>query len=157
MCPRWSVAAASGALGRYVDENKVRDTHGAVVLGGSKVAEFQTVQKRVGEAASRIDAALLVAHRDVDEAEAEAYRDGKTSMDMRLRNRRSQAFIAHGAQEAMNLIFDAVGGRCLQNDHPTQRAWRDVAAVNHHISLNYDAVMSMYGQHSFGLPLVGQF
>ena len=54
-------------------------------------------------------------------------------------------------------VFDAVGGRGLQRDHPTQRAWRDVAAVNHHISLNYDAVMSMYGQHLFGLPPEGQF
>lgn len=152
-----AVAAATGAIELYVEENRMRDTHGAVVLGGSKVAEFQTVQKRVGEAAARVDAARLVAYRDIEEAEAEVRADGKSSLEMRLRNRRSQSFIAHEAQTAMNLIFDAAGGRCLQYDHPIQRAWRDVAAVNHHISLNFDAVMSMYGQHRFGLPLVGQY
>ena len=34
---------------------------------------------------------------------------------------------------------------------------QDVAAINHHISLNFDAVMSMYGQFVFGLPLEGQY
>jgi alkylation response protein AidB-like acyl-CoA dehydrogenase len=152
-----AVAAASGALERFVDENRVRHTHGAVVLGGKKIADFQTVQKRVGEAAARLDACRLLARRDVEEAEAEARALGKTTLETRLRNRRTQAFVAHEAMTAMNLIFDAVGGRCLQHDHPTQRAWRDVAAVNHHISLNFDAVMSMYGQHLFGLPLEGQY
>lgn len=152
-----AVAAASGALERFVDENRVRRTHGAVVLGGKKIADFQTVQKRVGEAAARIDACRLLTARAVDEAEAEVRALGKTTLDTRMRNRRTQAFVAHEAMAAMNLIFDAVGGRSLQHDHPIQRAWRDVAAVNHHISLNFDAVMSMYGQHVFGLPPEGQY
>lgn len=152
-----AVAAASGALSRYVDENKVRQTHGAVVLGGKKIADFQTVQKRIGEAAARIDACRLVIRRDIEDAESEVRADGKTSLATRMRNRRNQAFVAHDAMTAMNLVFDAVGGRGLQRDHPAQRAWRDVAAVNHHISLNFDAVMSMYGQHVFGLPPEGQY
>jgi alkylation response protein AidB-like acyl-CoA dehydrogenase len=53
-----AVGAASGSLERFIDENKVRQTHGAVVLGGKKIADFQTIQKRVGEAAARIDALL---------------------------------------------------------------------------------------------------
>lgn len=152
-----AVAAAAGALEGFIEENRSRKTHGAVVLGGNKVAEFQTIQKRVGEAAARIDACMLLAHRDISEAEAEIKRDGSTSMDMRLRNRRTQAFMAHEAQTAMNLIFDAAGARCLQQSHPLQRAWRDVGTIAHHISLNFDAVMSMYGQHVFGLKPQGQY
>ena len=142
-----AVAAAAGAIDRFVEENRVRATHGAVVLGGRKIADFQTVQKRVGEASARIDACRLLAQRDVREAEAEVRERGAQSLETRLRNRRTQSFTAHEAQVAMNLVFDAVGGRALSYDHPTQRAWRDVAAINHHISLNFDAVMSMYGQH----------
>lgn len=152
-----AVAAAAGALERYIDENMVRETHGAVVLGGKKIADFQTVQKRIGEASARIDACLALARRDVEAAEAEVRTDGRTSLERRMHNRRTQAFIAQEAMTAMNLVFDAVGGRSLQHDHPAQRAWRDVAAVNHHISLNFDAVMSMYGQHVFGLPPEGQY
>lgn len=152
-----AVAAAAGAVERYIDDNKVRTTHGAVVLGGKKVSDFQTVQKRIGEASARVDACTLVTRRDIEEAEAEVQAEKATSMDTRMRNRRGQAFCAHEAQVAMNLVFDAVGGRCLQYDHPAQRAWRDVAAINHHISLNFDAVMSMYGQYQFGLPPEGQY
>jgi alkylation response protein AidB-like acyl-CoA dehydrogenase len=152
-----SVGAAAGALERFIDENKVRQTHGAVVLGGKRIADFQTIQKRVGEAAARIDACRLVAQHAVDAAEREVQTAGKSSMDVRLLARRGQSFIAHEAKTAVDLIFDAAGGRCLQHGHPLQRAWRDVAAVNHHISLNFDAVMSMYGQFAFGLPLEGQY
>jgi alkylation response protein AidB-like acyl-CoA dehydrogenase len=152
-----AVGAAAGSLERFIEENKVRQTHGAVVLGGKKIADFQTIQKRVGEAAARIDACRLVAKHATDAAEREARRDGKSSMEMRLLGRRSQSFIANEAKTAIDLIFDAAGGRCLQHGHPLQRAWRDVAAINHHISLNFDAVMSMYGQFVFGLPLEGQY
>jgi len=152
-----AVGAAAGALERFVDENKVRQTHGAVVLGGKRIADFQTIQKRVGEAAARIDACRLLARHAVDAAEREVRTAGKSSMDVRLLARRSQSFIANEAKTAVDLIFDAAGGRCLQHGHPLQRAWRDVAAVNHHISLNFDAVMSMYGQFVFGLPLEGQY
>jgi alkylation response protein AidB-like acyl-CoA dehydrogenase len=152
-----AVGAAAGALERFIDENKVRQTHGAVVLGGKRIADFQTIQKRVGEAAARIDACRLLAQHAVDAAEREVRDDGKSSMEIRLLARRTQSFIAHEAKTAVDLIFDAAGGRCLQHGHPLQRAWRDVAAVNHHISLNFDAVMSMYGQFAFGLPLEGQY
>jgi alkylation response protein AidB-like acyl-CoA dehydrogenase len=152
-----AVGAAAGALERFIDENKVRQTHGAVVLGGKRIADFQTIQKRVGEAAARIDACRLVAQHAIDAAEREVGNDGKSSMATRLLARRSQSFIANEAKTAIDLIFDAAGGRCLQHGHPLQRGWRDVAAVNHHISLNFDAVMSMYGQFAFGLPLEGQY
>jgi alkylation response protein AidB-like acyl-CoA dehydrogenase len=152
-----AVGAAAGALERFIEENKVRQTHGAVVLGGKRIADFQTIQKRVGEAAARIDACRLLAQHAIDAAEREVRSDGKSSMEVRLLARRTQSFIAHEAKTAVDLIFDAAGGRCLQHGHPLQRAWRDVAAVNHHISLNFDAVMSMYGQFAFGLPLEGQY
>lgn len=152
-----SVGAALGAVDRFVDENRVRDTRGAVVSGGSKVAEFQTVQKRVGEASAILDACVLVARRDIREAHETVERDGALSIDFRMRNRRSQAFLAQQAKQAIGLIMDAAGGRCIQRSHPIQRAWRDIQAVNAHISLNFDAVMSMHAQHRFGLQPVGQF
>jgi len=152
-----SVGAAMGAVDRFVDENRVRDTRGAVVSGGSKVAGFQTVQKRVGEASAILDACILVARRDIREAHETVERDGALSVDFRMRNRRSQAFLAQQAKQAISLIMDAAGGRCIQRSHPIQRAWRDIQAVNAHISLNFDAVMSMHAQHRFGLQPVGQF
>src|SRR6185369_9801018 len=90
-----ALGAAAGALERFIDENRVRQTHGAVVLGGKRIADFQTIQKRVGEAAARIDACRLVARHAVDTAELQARHDGKSSMAIRLLSRRSQSFIAN--------------------------------------------------------------
>jgi len=38
-----------------------------------------------------------------------------------------------------------------------QRFWRDIHAVSSHISLNWDSVSAMYGQHVFGLEPKGQY
>jgi hypothetical protein len=45
----------------------------------------------------------------------------------------------------------------LQLSNPVQRAWRDANAVARHVSLNWDAVGTMYGQHVFGLEPCGQY
>ena len=40
------------------------------MLGGKRIADFQTIQKRVGEAAARVDACRLVAQQAVDAADS---------------------------------------------------------------------------------------
>jgi hypothetical protein len=42
-------------------------------------------------------------------------------------------------------------------DSGIQRAWRDINAVAHHISVNWHAVSTMYGQMRLGLPPRGQY
>ena len=51
----------------------------------------------------------------------------------------------------------STGGYGLMLSNPVQRAWRDVNAVARHVSLNWDAVGTMYGQHAFGLEPKGQY
>jgi len=51
----------------------------------------------------------------------------------------------------------ALAGYGLHLNHPVQRAWRDANAVARHVSLNWDAVGTMYGQHAFGLEPRGQY
>jgi len=41
--------------------------------------------------------------------------------------------------------------------NPVQRAWRDANAVGRHISMNWDAVGTMYGQMALGLEPKGQY
>lgn len=151
------VGAARGALDVFVEENRSRETRGAVVSGGMQVSEFQTVQKRIGEAEALIDSCLVVAYRDIAETQAEVNAEGSVSLETRMRNRRSQSFIAHQSVTAIDLILAAVGGRSMHATHPIQRAWRDIHGAAAHISLNFDAVMSMVGQYRFGLEPYGQY
>ena len=53
--------------------------------------------------------------------------------------------------------YESGGGRAIFLDNPVQRAWRDANAVARHVSLNWDAVGTMYGQHAFGLEPRGQY
>jgi alkylation response protein AidB-like acyl-CoA dehydrogenase len=61
------------------------------------------------------------------------------------------------AQQGIDGLFSAVGGAGLSLDQPLQRMWRDANAISKHISLNWDAVSSMVGQHMLGLEPKGQY
>jgi resorcinol 4-hydroxylase (FADH2) len=148
---------AEGALAAFLDMAKVRTTRGAVAGGNRRMAELTTIQLRVAEAVANIDAAKLMMFRDLDEAFAMASRGEAVSVDVRLRNRRDQAFCAKLLIQAIDALFLAAGGHGLYLDHPIQRFWRDAHAAGSHISLNWDSSGSMYGQYMLGLEPKGQY
>jgi alkylation response protein AidB-like acyl-CoA dehydrogenase len=121
------------------------------------MAELTTVQLRVAEASACIDAARLLMFRDLAEAFETVARGEPISIDVRLRNRRDQAFCVRLLVQAIDLLFLAAGGQGLFLDHPLQRAWRDAHAASSHISLNWDSAGSMYGQSMLGLEPKGQY
>ena len=75
----------------------------------------------------------------------------------RIRCRRNQAYATKLAVEAVEALNASTGGAGLMLSNPVQRAWRDVNAVARHVSLNWDTVGTMYGQHAFGLEPRGQY
>jgi alkylation response protein AidB-like acyl-CoA dehydrogenase len=151
-----AIGMARGALDVFVAQVKGRVTRGAVAGGNNNMANFPTVQMRVAEAAGCIDAAELLVHRDLKETEALAAQGGDV-LDLRLRNRRNHAFATRLAVQAVDVLFAAAGGSGLGLHHPLQRFWRDIHAAAAHISLNWDVVAAMYGQHVFGLEPKGQY
>jgi alkylation response protein AidB-like acyl-CoA dehydrogenase len=151
------VGMAEGAFAAFLDMAKVRTTRGAVAGGNRKMAELTTIQLRAAEAAACIDAAKLLLFRDLAEAYDMAARGEAVSMDVRLRNRRDQAFCVRLSLQAINALFLAAGGQGLFLDHPLQRFWRDAHAAGAHISLNWDSAGSMFGQYLLGLEPKGQY
>jgi resorcinol 4-hydroxylase (FADH2) len=148
---------AEGALSLFVDDAKVRVTRGAVAGGRRQMADLTTVQLRVAEASACIDAARLMMFRDLAEAAALVARGEPIGIDMRLRNRRDQAFCVRLLVQAIDALFLAAGGQGLFLDQPLQRFWRDAHAATSHISLNWDSTGSMFGQYLLGLPPQGQY
>ncbi|HLH89699.1 MAG TPA: acyl-CoA dehydrogenase family protein [Xanthobacteraceae bacterium] len=151
------IGMAQGALAAFLDDAKVRVTRGAVAGGRRQMADLATVQLRVAEASACIDAARLMIFRDLAEAAALAVRGEAVGVDVRLRNRRDQAFCVRLAIQAIDALFVAAGGQGLLLDHPLQRFWRDAHAAASHISLNWDATGTMFGQHLLGLEPKGQY
>ncbi len=148
---------AEGALASFLDMVKGRVTRGAVAGGNRRMAEFAAVQQRAAEATACIDAAKLLMFRDLAEAHDAALRGDPANVELRLRNRRDQAFCVKLLVQAVDALFLAAGGQGLFLDHPLQRAWRDAHAAASHISLNWDSAGTMYGQYLLGLEPKGQY
>ena len=83
--------------------------------------------------------------------------DGPVSIEDRIVSRRGQAFSVALAIRATEALNASTGGLGLDLSNPVQRAWRDANAVGRHISMNWDAVGTMYGQLALGLTPQGQY
>ena len=153
-----AVGAARGALDAYHEMiNSGRKTRGALAGGQLLMAEFATVQLRYAEAAANVEAAELILLNDMRNMTQKLYAGSDITVDDRIRVRRDQAYVTKLAVQATDLLNAATGGHGLMLSNPVQRAWRDVNAVARHVSLNWDAVGTMYGQHAFGLEPKGQY
>jgi alkylation response protein AidB-like acyl-CoA dehydrogenase len=151
------IGMAEEALEYFLGMIKERVTRGAVAGGQRAMADFTTIQMRITEASANIDAARVMTLRDLDEMLATVSRGESPSKDLRLRNRRDHSFCVRLLVQAVDALFLAAGGQGLFIDSPLQRIWRDAHAASSHISLNWDAVSTMYGQHLVGLEPKGQY
>ncbi len=148
---------AQGALDDFVDMVKVRTTRGAVAGGNIRMAEFATIQSRVAEAAGSIEAARLTIEHALERSRIAAEAGEQAGLDVRLQNRLAQAFSVRLLMQAVDALFAASGGQGIFMSKPIQRAWRDAHAAGVHVSMNWDAVSTMYGQHALGLDPKGQY
>jgi alkylation response protein AidB-like acyl-CoA dehydrogenase len=152
-----ALGMARGALDAFRQQAMGRTTRGAVAGGNNKMTEFTTVQMRFAEATASIDAAELMIHRDIAETFATVAAGKQADVALRMRNRLTHSFATRLLTQAVDALFLAGGGQALGTQHPMQRFWRDIHAASSHISLNWDSVSAMYGQHVFGLEPRGQY
>ena len=152
-----AVGAAEGALEDYLAQTSQRVTRGAVAGANKRMAEFPTIQLRVAEAAASIDAARVILIRDLQNIAHKIKDEQAVDSEDRITGRRGQAFAVSLAIRAVEALNASTGGNGLAMSNPVQRAWRDANAVGRHISLNWDAVGTMYGQMVLGLPPQGQY
>ncbi|HWB48408.1 MAG TPA: acyl-CoA dehydrogenase family protein [Stellaceae bacterium] len=152
-----AVGAARGALDAYREMTAGRKTRGALAGGQLPMVEFATIQLRYAEAASHVEAAELILLTDMRAMTGKLLAGEEITIADRIRCRRDQAYVTRLAVQAVEALNASTGGYGLLLSNPVQRAWRDANAVARHVSLNWDAVGTMYGQHAFGLEPRGQY
>jgi alkylation response protein AidB-like acyl-CoA dehydrogenase len=152
-----AVGTAAGALEDYLEATSRRVTRGAVAGSNNRMAEFPTIQLRVAEAAAATDAAREILLRDLRDRAIAVRANEPVSIEDRIVSRRGQAFAVSLAIRASEALNASTGGQGLDLANPVQRAWRDANAVGRHISMNWDAVGTMYGQLALGLTPQGQY
>jgi resorcinol 4-hydroxylase (FADH2) len=152
-----AVGSAAGALEDYLEATSKRVTRGAVAGSNNRMAEFPTIQLRVAEAAAATDAAREILLRDLHHRALAVRLRKPVTIEERIVSRRGQAFAVSLAIRASEALNASTGGQGLDLANPVQRAWRDANAVGRHISMNWDAVGTMYGQLALGLAPQGQY
>ena len=152
-----ALGALQGAIEDFIAYVGTRDTLSGFVASGTKTGEFATVQSRVGRATAALEGAKALVHRDLAKTHELATRGEPISIDRRIRNRLSQAYASELAVQGIEIMYRATGGAGLYLTERTQRAWRDIHAMSHHASLNWDAVSSMFGQHALGFEPKGRY
>ena len=148
--PHSLIAAAVGAALGAVDQI-VSELAGKSSVTSVKIAEQQTVQARIAEAAAEIEAARALLQ--VDRARInDMGRVGELPDDAtRLQYRLNVGYAAKLCVQAVERLMPVVGGRGLELHHAFQRAWRDVHAVAQHIALVWDVQALNYAAVRLGL------
>ncbi len=140
-----AIGAAQGALDVIIEE---LDTKRSVA--NVRLADQQTIQIRIAEAAAEIEAAYALLAMDRQRINASG-RDRKLPDDaQRVKYRLNAGYATKLCVQAVERLLPIGGGRGLETGHPLQRAWRDVHAVAQHIALTWDVQALNYGAVRLG-------
>ena len=143
-----SLGIAQGAIEYFAETTRTRISN----YTGRNLADFNTLQVHVAEAAALADAARAIMLGDCDEATSSVAAGKIPDLEHRARYRRDGAFAATLCTKAVDILFAATGGGAIYARNPLQRAFRDVHAANAHYVLNWDINGAMYGRVALGLP-----
>jgi alkylation response protein AidB-like acyl-CoA dehydrogenase len=120
-------------------------------LRGQSLAEIQSLQIHLAEAAVAIDSARLLIERDTRQAMAAVEAGEALPLAVKARNRRDQAWSVRLCRQAADQLFACAGSRGLFEGHAAQRRFRDICAMSTHIALGWDIAATAYGRVSLGL------
>ena len=148
--PHSLIGAALGAALGAVDQI-VADLAGRASVANVRLAEQQTIQARIAEAAAELEAASALL--EVDRARMNELGRARQMPDdaTRLRFRLNVGYAAKLTVQAVERLMPVVGGRGLELHDAFQRAWRDVHAVAQHIALVWDVQALNYAAQRLGL------
>lgn len=145
---------AQGALDSFIDLSKTR-TRAAKPGMFVPVAQSPLIQSRIGNAAATIESAFSMLLASVVAAEEKVRRGVPLEIGERIAIRRNQGFAAKQSVAVVNDLYAKDGANASDLAAPLQRFWRDANAAALHLSLDWEAIASMYGQHKLGLEPVG--
>jgi 3-hydroxy-9,10-secoandrosta-1,3,5(10)-triene-9,17-dione monooxygenase len=119
---------------------------------GKSLADMTAVQIKIAEAGACIDTARRVMRDHCQTAQTLAERGEVPDLLLKATWRRDGAFSAELCERAVDVLFKVGGGGALFDDHPLQRAFRDVHAATAHISMMWEPQATTFGRVALGLP-----
>jgi 3-hydroxy-9,10-secoandrosta-1,3,5(10)-triene-9,17-dione monooxygenase len=143
-----ALGIAEGAFETFLEGMRGRVAR----YSGKSLADMTAIQVKIAEVAACIDTARAIMRRHCEAAQAFADRNEVPDMMTKVTWRRDGAFSAGLCERAVDVLFKCGGGAALFDDHPLQRAFRDVHAATAHISMIWEPQATTYGRVALGLP-----
>ena len=143
-----ALGIAQGAYESVVDGLRGRVAR----YSGKSLADMTALQIKIGEAAACIDTAGRVMRDHCQTAQTLAERGEVPDLLLKATWRRDGAFTAALCERAVDVLFKIGGGGALFDDHPLQRAFRDVHAATAHISMMWEPQATTFGRVVLGMP-----
>jgi len=112
---------------------------------------------RIAEAGACLEAAELLFERGARETCGRIMREEPLTPELRVRNRRDQAYVGRLCRQAMDTLMGAAGGRGIRQESGVQRALRDVYAISAHPASSWDSAAASFGSVVTGGPITEPF
>ena len=152
--PVLGLCIASGATGvaRGALEEFLKVVPGKrIMYTGHLSHEWQPLQRTLGEAAAKINAAELVIYKVADDIDDFASRGEKMPMEMRARIRMDITLVPRMCRDAIQDLLTIGGAAGLSLKSPIQRAARNLQATCMHGLLLQEAGAEIYGRVLLGM------
>jgi 3-hydroxy-9,10-secoandrosta-1,3,5(10)-triene-9,17-dione monooxygenase len=120
-------------------------------MTGTRIAEIQSTQIRLGEATAFARASRLVQLGNCREAQLTIEENGVPDLATKARYRLEGAYAVDWAVRAVDVMFGLAGAGGLYESGHAARAFRDAHAVKQHFSFNTDIAGTTYGRVALGL------
>ena len=143
-----ALGIAQGAYDDFMEGARSRASR----YSGKSLADMTAVQAKIAEAAACIDTARTLMRGHCAAAQAFAERGEVPDLLTKATWRRDGAFSAGLCERGVDVLFKCGGGAALFDDHPLQRAFRDVHAATAHISMIWEPQATTFGRVALGLP-----
>jgi alkylation response protein AidB-like acyl-CoA dehydrogenase len=120
---------------------------------GLRVADLESVQLTVSEAAAQAETAAMLIEQTIDRNIRLVESRAEITAEHVAWTRRNSSYATELSRSAVASIFQVAGGTALYAGNPLQEIFRDMMAASAHLSLTWHRAAPMYGQLRLGLPV----
>lgn len=142
------LGTAEQAYQLYLDGTRTR----VGAMTRSTVAEMHTVQERLGESFSELDAARALYAKHTSFLNERGRARKNLTVDEQIDSARERTYIGRLCYEAIHRLVRQMGAVGAYESNPVQRYWRDLQVILAQVGINWDVHMLLYGRRALGVP-----
>jgi 3-hydroxy-9,10-secoandrosta-1,3,5(10)-triene-9,17-dione monooxygenase len=138
------------AYGAYAEHVEMQQKRVRAAYLAEKTSNDPYATVRIARAANEIDSAWVLQMHNLKQLQASVEKGERIPLQLRLKVRRDQVIASERAIRAIDMMFEASGGRALAEGTYLQRQWRDAHAGRVHAANDPERALAMFGSLEFG-------